>query len=76
MDSLGGDAGPLEGCRRIISDLEALLPAQHALSTESNTKVILNALAWPLKESKAKKLLEELGEYKSTITLALTTDSV
>ncbi|KAK3389247.1 hypothetical protein B0H63DRAFT_556447 [Podospora didyma] len=32
------------------------------------------ALAWPLKESKAKRLLSELVQYKTTISLALTSD--
>ncbi|KAK0703014.1 hypothetical protein B0T26DRAFT_599774, partial [Lasiosphaeria miniovina] len=37
---------------------------------------MLTALAWPFKESKAKKLLSELKQYKDTISLALATESI
>ncbi|KAK3377119.1 hypothetical protein B0T24DRAFT_526281, partial [Lasiosphaeria ovina] len=40
------------------------------------TNVRLAALAWPFKDSKAKKLLGELKQCKDAISLALTTESV
>jgi hypothetical protein len=55
--------------------LEDLLPPECLLATDSKRKAITTALGWLLKESKAKTLLDELREYKSTIALALTTDS-
>ncbi|KAK4098602.1 hypothetical protein N658DRAFT_517913 [Parathielavia hyrcaniae] len=63
------------GCRRVISELEDLLPPELSLATESKRKAVMTAFGWLLKESKAKMLLDELREYKSTIALALTTDS-
>jgi hypothetical protein len=33
-------------------------------------------LAWPFKEEKARKLLERLTQYKTTINLALSTESL
>jgi hypothetical protein len=36
----------------------------------------LATLAWPLKEKKAKKLLEEIAQHKSTISLVLATESM
>jgi hypothetical protein len=75
LDSLARDHGPVEGCRKVISELEDLLPPECVLATDSKRKAIMTALGWLVKESKAKTLLEELREYKSTIALALTTDS-
>jgi hypothetical protein len=75
LDTLSREHGPLEGCRKVISELEDILPPECLLATQSKRKAILTALNWLLKESRAKTLLEELREYKSTIALALTTDS-
>lgn len=75
LDTLASDHGPIEGCRKTISELEGLLPPETLLGTDSKRKALLTALTWLLKESKAKTLLEELRDYKSTINLALTTDS-
>jgi hypothetical protein len=75
LDTLARDHGPIDGCRKVISELEALLPPESMLATDSKKKAILTALSWLVKESRAKTLLEELREYKSTISLALTTDS-
>ncbi|KAK3905757.1 hypothetical protein C8A05DRAFT_41334 [Staphylotrichum tortipilum] len=63
------------GCRRVLAELENLLPPESILATDSKKKAILTALGWLLKEHKAKTLLDELREHKSTIALALTTDS-
>ncbi|AEO70580.1 uncharacterized protein THITE_72721 [Thermothielavioides terrestris NRRL 8126] len=76
LDALARDHGPIEGCRKAILELEHLLPSESIFSTESKRKALLTAIAWTLKDSKAKALLDELRGYKSTITLALTTDSV
>ncbi|KAK4156157.1 hypothetical protein C8A00DRAFT_41316 [Chaetomidium leptoderma] len=65
LDTLTHDQGAIEGCRKVVSELEDLLPPECLLATDSKRKA----------ESKAKALLEELRQYKSTIALALTTDS-
>jgi hypothetical protein len=75
LDALTRHHGPLEGCRKVIAELEDILPPEAMLATESKRKAILTALSWLMKESRAKTLLDELAQYKSTISLALTTDS-
>ena len=80
--SLAGHNGPLKGCSRSISELEKLFPSDcvqgmgKSRGKRRKVKVTLAALAWPLKESKAKKLLDEIMRYKMTISLALTTESM
>ncbi len=75
LDALALPHGPIEGCRKVLWELENLLPAESVLTAGSKRKAVLAALAWIPKDRKAKALLEELGEYKGTIALALTTDS-
>lgn len=71
---------PIEGCYQTLAALEKLFLDDKARSTEwkKNKRMmldsILTSLAWPLKETKARKLLEELRRYKTTINLALTTE--
>jgi hypothetical protein len=69
--------GAIEGCRRSVSELESLLePLPHPTSDGKRRKVqaTLSSLAWPLKESKAIKLLDEILQYKKTIALSLSTE--
>lgn len=79
--SLAAPNGPIEGCKRAVTELEQLLPTEHTShQTRSwwkkrKAKVTLTSLAWPMKESNARKLLEEIGRCKLTINLALSTDS-
>jgi hypothetical protein len=81
LDSLSGGQGPIEGCRKAIVELERLLPPESAITQGRNeskrrkVKATLKALAWPLKENKARKLLREMIEYKTSINVALTTES-
>lgn len=75
---LAGEDGPIEGCRRAITELENSLPtsffqtAEKHKSKKRQLKAMVDALAWPLKESKARKLLEVIASYKTTIILAVT----
>ncbi|KAM0798578.1 hypothetical protein BDR22DRAFT_858945 [Usnea florida] len=79
---LSGKDGAIEGCRRSITELEKLFPSDWKQTAGQNTsrkqrvKATWAALAWPLKENRARKLLDEITRYKTTITLAITTDSV
>jgi hypothetical protein len=80
IDSLSGEQGPIEGCRKAIVKLERLFPPEYGVTQGNNAKrrmvkATLTALAWPLKENRAKKLLSEMMEYKTSIILALTTES-
>jgi hypothetical protein len=71
---------PIEGCRSAIAKMEGLFPSGYAqgprgnISKRQKVKASLATLAWPLKESRARKLMEEVIRYKSTINLALTTE--
>ena len=78
---ISGADGPIEGCFRTATELEKLFPSDsmqtggRKSSKKSTLNSVLKALAWPLKESKARKLLDEMMRYKTTISLALTTTS-
>ena len=82
LGSLSGPDGPVDGCHNSICQLEGLLPQE--LVGKSGTrprkrpkiKFTLAQLAWPLKERKARKILDEILLYKSTITVALTAENV
>lgn len=82
VSTLFGGDGPIEGCHRSITELEKLFPLDYIQTMGQNrskrrrVKATLAALAWPLKENKAKKLLDEIARYKKTIILALTTESM
>ncbi|KAK4163273.1 hypothetical protein QBC43DRAFT_319816 [Cladorrhinum sp. PSN259] len=78
FSNLSKPDGTLEHCHRILTSLIDLFPdgdiyTKHASS--SKFTAMAARLAWPFKESKARKLLEELGRYKMAITLALTAES-
>ncbi|GAB1310617.1 NACHT domain-containing protein [Madurella fahalii] len=75
LDNLVGDDGPIEGCRRAIQELEVLLETSTVTDSQSKTKAVLAVVSWTMKEAKARKLLEQLRQYKSTIDLALATES-
>lgn len=72
--SMSGDDGPIEACRRALTELESLFPPEKFKKRKLMTR--LEVLAWPLKENRARKLLEEIMSYKTTIMLAITTESV
>jgi hypothetical protein len=80
--SLSGEDGPIQGYLRAITQLEALFPSVSAprdkdgLSKRAKIENTMKSLAWPFKESRAKRLLAEMTRYKSMINLALTTESV
>ena len=79
---ISGTDGPIEGCLRTVTELEKLFPSDSVRTRGQKTSKkrrldsVLVALAWPLKESKARKLLDEMMRYKTTISLALTTESM
>ncbi|KAK1982273.1 ankyrin repeat protein [Colletotrichum cereale] len=81
FDGLSGPSGPIEGCRTAVAELLSLLPPnqnqgkKHGKSRRRRVQVALETLAWPLKETKARKLLEDIAQHKGTISFALTTDT-
>lgn len=82
-NSLRATCGPVEGCLEAMKGLEALFRVETASSQSAGRSrklkdqalVTLATLAWPLKESKARKLMQDLATYKSTIGLALAADT-
>lgn len=81
FDSLSGTSGPIQGCHEAMKSLEALFstgnaPSQGSTSSmKDRARTAVANLTWPLKESKARKLMEDVARYKGTLVLALTADS-
>jgi hypothetical protein len=77
LQQLTGHDGPIEGCRKSLDDLQRLLPEDIRGAGNKRYKIseIARYLAWPLKESRARKLLQEILQYKTSITTALTSES-
>ncbi|KAK4681150.1 hypothetical protein QC764_0006040 [Podospora pseudoanserina] len=81
LETLAASDGPLESCQKAMMDLERLLPPYQSSGPTatgakySKAKTVLSSLAWPFKEGKATKLLDEIKQHKGTILLALTTDT-
>jgi hypothetical protein len=79
LQKLGDDGSALEGCNQALKALETLFPAQVEQSTQGKRRKMtasLQNLAWPFKEGKARKLLEDIQRHKTTISLMLTTETV
>ena len=80
LDVLVGKDGPVEGCRKALDQLSGLFPpesTQGSLGTRSKRRKVaatLNTLAWPFKENRARKLLAEVVQHKTSLNLALTAD--
>ncbi|KAK3314027.1 hypothetical protein B0H66DRAFT_537277 [Apodospora peruviana] len=77
LGALQGEDGPIQGCRRAVEELETLFPPV-PLASSSNRRLkkeklrmALAGLAWPLKAASAKRWLDEILQYKVTISLAL-----
>jgi hypothetical protein len=81
LNQLAAVTGPIEGCKKALKELETLFPpAAVSLNGQRSKPRKLDAavatLAWPLKRGKAKKLLQEIIQHKTTINLALTAEFV
>lgn len=82
LSTLYSKDGAIEGCCQSITELEKLFPSDSIQTIGQNgskrrkVKATLLALAWPLKANKARKLLDEITGYKTTINLALNTESM
>lgn len=77
IKTLSSDNGPITGCRQSIVELEKLLhvdpnkPIPQRRSKKQKIQAGFAELKWPFREKKARKLLEEILRFKTTITLAL-----
>lgn len=67
-----GANGPIEACHRCLAALEALLPAEQRRAGQR--RLTLADLAWPFKQSKARKILAEISQHKATLLLAMSGD--
>jgi len=76
VQGLVGPDGPLEGCKKALTELRDLLPAPvfRSGAKRRRTELSLAQLAWPFKEGKARKIINQIELYKSTISLGLTTN--
>jgi len=81
LNQLAAVTGPIEGCKKALNELETLFPpAAVSINSQRSKRRKLDAavatLAWPLKRGKAKKLLQEIIQHKTTINVALTAEFV
>ncbi|KAM7203900.1 hypothetical protein V8F33_001871 [Rhypophila sp. PSN 637] len=73
-------SGPVDACKRCLSELDKLLPseAKQGGSVVRNgrgfRRISAAQLAWPFKQCKARKLLAELSHHKATLLLAISGD--
>jgi hypothetical protein len=81
-EQLSGQDGPIEECRRSITELEKLLPADETPITRNQSgskrrkvQSVQSSLAWPFKARRVRELLQKIIQQKTTINLVLTTDS-
>ncbi|KAI3580999.1 hypothetical protein IWW34DRAFT_831548 [Fusarium oxysporum f. sp. albedinis] len=67
--------GPIKSCHSCLASLKALLPpTMDQYQTDKRHKITLADLAWPLKQSKVRKLLAEISHHKATLLLAMSSD--
>ena len=71
---------PIEECLRLVQELEKLFPSNIQQSSNNTSKrqkvkATFAQLAWPFKESKARKLLDLIRPLKETFILELTSQS-
>ncbi|KAK5241369.1 hypothetical protein LTS06_012121, partial [Exophiala xenobiotica] len=77
LQRLRGSDGPVEGCKAVMDQLNRLLPSESLHIPQSKgakrqkLQTTVTSLAWPLKAQRARKLLDEMMRYKSTIIVAL-----
>ncbi|KAK4141538.1 uncharacterized protein C8A04DRAFT_14034 [Dichotomopilus funicola] len=80
LKSLDGGEGPIAGCQRTISELEFLFPTSSANTTQKTkrkrVKTTLAQLAWPFRQEKARTLLGQLVQHKTTINTAISSDAL
>lgn len=81
LNELAAIMGPIDGCKKALEELERLFPPaavsiRGQRSKRQKLDVPAVVLAWSLKAAKAKKLLQEIMQHKTTIDIALTAEFV
>lgn len=73
--------GPVHRCRACVAELEVQLGSerlnigQDGQAKRRKIKPTLTSLAWPMKEGKVKRILDEMLRHKATIDLALSSEA-
>lgn len=79
LQNLNSPDGPIHGCRAALANLEKLFPPTTVRlcrgAKRKVTDISLAQLAWPFKKRQAAELLDQIGRYKSTISLSLISDT-
>lgn len=75
FEHLGGQAGAFGECQRVLFELRACVPTAERITHGRRAPLSLERLAWPLRQTKARKLLCQLERLKATISLALITQT-
>lgn len=68
----------ISGCARELTALDALFPKAEDRANDAKCRkrmLSLSRLAWPLKAHRAKTHLDDISQYKATISLSLTVRS-
>ncbi|RYP45296.1 hypothetical protein DL768_008336 [Monosporascus sp. mg162] len=75
LQRLAGPDSPIEGCRHTLEELQQLVKCD-AASIPGSRKRFFWLLRWPLKEDKARKLLQDAAHYKATINVVLNSQAL
>lgn len=68
-------AGPLAMCKAELESLKIKLePPKWTGPITSKRTALMQTLSWPLKEGEAKKMLQNMERYKTTLNMALEID--
>lgn len=68
-------AGPLAMCKAELESLKTKLePPKWIGPITSKRTALMQTLSWPLKEGEAKKMLQNMEPYKTTLNMALEID--
>ncbi|RYP93233.1 hypothetical protein DL770_000608 [Monosporascus sp. CRB-9-2] len=79
LQRLAGPDSPIEGCRHTLEELQELVKCDAASISGSKRKrlsAFFWLLRWPLKEDKARKLLQDVAHYKATINVVLNSQTL
>lgn len=80
---LAASGGVIDLCLDAVTDLANLLPEMEDANISTGMKRkraqaadLMTRLAWPFKEERARKKLEEIARYSQSITLAVSTETM
>ena len=69
------ESGPLQSCQVELDKLQKkLLSPKWSQQLGRKRRALIQAFGWQVKDSDVRRSLQELGRYKATLNLALSTD--